>query len=242
MKENRIYNLFKRNEKQLAILLDPDKIEDENKLSVLLKNAEKAKISFIFVGGSLVSASINELSIKIRKYSKLPLILFPGNANHVTNRVDAILLLSLVSGRNPEFLIGNHVVAAPFLKKSTAEIISTGYMLIESGQITSAEYMSNTKPIPYHKADIAVATAIASEMIGHKLIFADAGSGASKSISSEMISKIKENISIPLIVGGGVRSMEDVSRIFDAGADIIVIGTAIEQNPDFLSRIIDFQL
>ena len=154
----------------------------------------------------------------------------------ISNDADGILFLSLISGRNPEYLIGNHVVAAPLLKKSKLEILPTGYILIESGNLTSVEYISNTLPIPANKVDIAVATAIAGEMLGNKLIYLEAGSGAKYHVNKNIISKVKENINIPLIVGGGIKTNEEISEVCKAGADIVVIGTAIEKEPDLLKN------
>ena len=155
----------------------------------------------------------------------------------LSNQADGILLLSLISGRNPEMLIGNHVVSAPFLKKSTLEIIPTGYMLIESGKITSASYMSNTVPIPNDKNDIAVSTATAGEMLGLKMIYMDAGSGAKTSVPNEMIQAVASSINIPLIIGGGIKTEKEIKEKFEAGADIIVVGNALEENPTFVYSI-----
>jgi len=228
--KDEIYKAFNREKKQIAILLDPDKSLDDLKLKKTILSAEENGVDYIFVGGSLISHSTDSLIQRIQLLSKIPVILFPGHAVQVSDKADAILFLSLISGRNAEFLIGNHVISAPFLKKMEIEVISTGYILIESGLQTSVEYMSNTKPIPYNKTNIAVATAIAGEMLGNKLIYLEAGSGADKGVSSEMISAVKQNISIPLIVGGGLKSKTQIKKAFDSGADIVVIGTALEKN------------
>ena len=237
MKKESIYKKFCKNKRQFAILLDPDKSLDKQKLQSTVKKAETAGVDFIFVGGSLIANSINELIARIKQFTKLPVLIFPGNASQVSKNADAILFLSLISGRNPEFLIGNHVVAAPFLKKSNIEVISTGYILVDSGVQTSVEYMSNTKPVPYNKTDIAVATALAGEMLGNKLIYLEAGSGASKAVSSKMISEVKKNISIPLIVGGGMKTKQDIETAFNSGADIVVVGTAIEEKTDLITEL-----
>lgn len=228
--KDEIYKAFNREKKQIAILLDPDKSLDDKKLKNTILSAEENGVDYIFVGGSLISHSTDSLIERIQLLSKIPVILFPGHAVQVSDKADAILFLSLISGRNPEFLIGNHVISAPFLKKMDIEVISTGYILIESGLQTSVEYMSNTKPIPYNKTNIAVATAIAGEMLGNKLIYLEAGSGADKAVSPEMISAVKQNISIPLIVGGGLKSKTQIKKAFESGADIVVIGTALEKN------------
>lgn len=236
MKQGKIHKLFGRKKKQFAVLLDPDKNLDNEKLSRIIKNAEQANVDYFFVGGSLISNSLDRLIERVKAQTELPVIIFPGHAIQVSAKADAILFLSLISGRNPEFLIGNHVISAPFIKKTNLEVIPTGYMLIESGIQTSVEYMSNSKPIPHNKNDIAVATALAGEMLGNKLIYLEAGSGAQHGVSAEMISQVKKSISVPLIVGGGLRTKQDISKAFDAGADIVVIGTAIENNPDLINR------
>jgi putative glycerol-1-phosphate prenyltransferase len=221
--------------KKISILIDPDK-QNPEQLKRLIEAAEKAKIDFFTVGGSLISVSPEETVETVKNNSDIPVILFPGSILQINNKADGILLISLISGRNPDFLIGNHVIAAPFLKKSSLEIISVGYMLIDGGVRTAVEYISNTIPIPYEKNDIAVATAVAGEMTGKKCIYMDAGSGAQKSISTKMISEVKANIDIPLIIGGGIRDAETLKNIFAAGADIAVIGTIIEQNPKLLNE------
>jgi phosphoglycerol geranylgeranyltransferase len=221
--------------KKLALLIDPD-VTGPEMLGVLLKNAEKAGVSMILVGGSLVSRPIDPLIRKIKEISSIPVLLFPGNPSQLSNSADGLLLLSLISGRNPEFLIGNHVVAAHFLKNSSLEIIPTGYMLIENGSTSSAEYISNTRPLPRNKPDLAVCTAIAGEMLGLKLIYMEGGSGAKCLIPTDIISAVKKNTGIPLLVGGGIQSADDLKMVFDSGADIAVVGTAVEQNPEILSE------
>jgi len=206
-------------------------------LSKLLELSANCAIDFFLIGGSLTSVSIEPHISYIKKHSSIPVVLFPGSLLQISEKADGILLLQLISGRNPEFLIGNHVIAAPFLKKSHIEVIPTGYMLIDSGKISSVEYISNTKPIPAEKNDIAVATAIAGEMLGLKMIYLEAGSGAPGPINLSMISDVKKNISVPLIVGGGIKSGEDLKAVFNAGADIIVMGTAIENNISLLTEI-----
>ncbi|MFP4366717.1 MAG: geranylgeranylglyceryl/heptaprenylglyceryl phosphate synthase [Bacteroidales bacterium] len=221
--------------KMLALLIDPEETGVE-KVPRLLKHACDAGVSFILVGGSLVNHPIDAFVNNIREHSSLPVILFPGNPNQLTGNADGLLLLSLISGRNPEFLIGNHVVAAQFLRRSSLEIIPTGYMLIENGNASSAEYISNTKPLPRNKSEIAISTAIAGELLGLKLIYIEGGSGACGIVPPGLISAVKENISIPLIVGGGIRTSEELLKVFDAGADIAVIGNAIEHNPELLEE------
>jgi len=225
--------------KQIAILIDPDKLNSTELLSLVSK-IETSPIDYILVGGSLLSSDqMDEYISLIKKNVDIPVIIFPGSVNQISNKADGILFLSLISGRNPEFLIGNQVIAAPLLKKSNLEILSTGYVLVDSGVQTTASYISNTTPLPRNKADIAVATALASEMIGHKLLYLDGGSGAKLEVPSEMISAVKKHIDIPLIVGGGINTKEKLETAFNSGADLIVVGTAIEKNQDFLDDIID---
>ena len=227
----------KENRKIFSVLIDPDK-QSEQSLINSINHANKAKVDLILIGGSLLKKDCLDQSISIiKKNSKIPLLLFPGNTMQLSNQADGILLLSLISGRNPEMLIGNHVVSAPFLKKSTLEIIPTGYMLIESGKITSASYMSNTVPIPNDKNDIAVSTATAGEMLGLKMIYMDAGSGAKTSVPNEMIQAVASSINIPLIIGGGIKTEKEIKEKFEAGADIIVVGNALEENPTFVYSI-----
>lgn len=223
--------------KRLALLIDPDKFEKEQFLSQI-DSANKAKVDFIFLGGSLITNGGIEASIDlIKQKTDIPIVIFPGNETHIHPKADAILFLSLISGRNADLLIGNHVHVAPLIKANKIEAIPTGYMLIESGKLTTAQYMSNTIPIPSNKADVAVATAIAGEMLGLKLIYMDGGSGAENHISEEMISKVKANIDVPLIIGGGIRNVDAAIKIAKAGADIIVIGNAAEENPSIIIDI-----
>lgn len=229
-----IIERIEKGEKMFAMLIDPDKQPKENQLKELLEMAEKAGVDFIFAGGSLISRPIDESISLLKQYSDLPVVLFPGSLWQISEKADALLFLSLISGRNPDFLIGNQVVAAPILRKTNLEIISTGYVLVDCGSRTSVEYMSNTNPIPYTKNDIAVATALAGEMLGFKAIYMDGGSGAEKPISTEMISAVRKSTKIPLIIGGGICNSEQAQNALNAGADIIVIGNAIEKNPNLL--------
>jgi putative glycerol-1-phosphate prenyltransferase len=227
--------ISKGNKKKLfALLIDPDKFNSDE----LVIAASRAQVDIILVGGSILTQGNLEKSvIRIKKNFKGSVYLFPGNFMQISNKADGILLLSLISGRNPELLIGNHVLAAPMLKQSKIEIVPTGYMLIESEKQTAALYMSNTNPIPYDKKEIAACTALAGEMLGMKLIYLDGGSGANKSISAEMIKEVRKNISIPLIIGGGIDTAEKAKAACKAGADVIVVGTAIEKNKNLLLPI-----
>ncbi len=230
--------LLRKPERKVAILIDPDK-SNLNSLARTLEICEKCGILFIMVGGSLISSSMDNCINEIKKKSILPVVLFPGSLLQISKEADAIFLLSLISGRNPEYLIGNHVIASPILRKSKLEIIPTGYMLVESGKVTSVQYISNTCPIPADKIDIAVATAVAGEMLGLKLIYLEAGSGALHPVPVEMISAVKKNISVPLIVGGGIRSQSQLDDIFNAGTDIVVIGNSLENDPDKLFKLLN---
>lgn len=221
---------FPKNKKQIALLIDPDKTTEEQ-LSKVVSISESSSVDLFLVGSSLLIQNSVEWVVEYLKGgTKIPVYLFPGNAMQVCGKADGILLLSLISGRNPEMLIGQHVLAAPSLKAANFDIHPTGYMLIESGSTTSVEYMSNTQPIPSNKSDIAVCTAMAGEQLGMKSIYLEAGSGATRTVPLSLISEVRKAISISIIVGGGIRSAEEAENICKAGADIVVIGTAFEEN------------
>lgn len=224
------------NEKLLAILLDPDKI-DLNKAGVLIEKINQSPATHIFIGGSLVENNIlDELIIKIKQNCELPIVLFPGNPSQISDKADAILFLSLISGRNPDFLIEHQVKAVPILKKTQLEIISTGYILIESGTETAVQRVSKTRPLDRNNLDLALATAQAGEMLGNKLIYLEAGSGAKQAVPLEMIKKVSQNIEIPLLVGGGIIDLQGIQKAYDSGADLVVIGTAFENDVDFFNQ------
>ncbi len=232
-----IYDGLKQKRKQFAVLIDPDKY-DASHISVLSEYANNGLIDYFFIGGSLLTEDHLDKWIDLLKANtRTPVVLFPGNTLQICPKADAILFLSLISGRNAEMLIGKHVIAAPYLKSSSLEIIPTGYMLIDSGKQTAASYMSSSQPIPYDKHDIAVCTAMAGEMLGLKLIYMDAGSGALNPVSEMMIKQVKSNISIPLIIGGGINTAEKAQKACRAGADIIVVGNAIEKKPEVIASI-----
>lgn len=232
-----LYSSLSSDKKQFAVLVDPDKYSS-SQLIDLISMARKSMVNYFFVGGSLLSEGNLGITIKVIKdNSDIPVIIFPGDELQINSQADGILLLSLISGRNPELLIGKHVIAAPYLKRSGLEILPTGYMLVDSGKATTALYMSNSMPIPANKNEIAVCTAMAGEMLGLKLIYMDGGSGADFPVPLSMIEKVKQNISVPLILGGGIRSSEAAADRFKAGADIIVVGNAIESNNKLLSEI-----
>jgi phosphoglycerol geranylgeranyltransferase len=219
--------------KSIALLIDPDK-SDNDRLSGLIKIAAESGTDYIMVGGSLTFSGTDELIRTIRSKCSVPVVLFPGNLLQLSTNADIILLLSLISGRNPELLIGNHVIAAPFLKSIKEKVVSVGYILINCGTKTSVEYISQTEAIPSDKTEIAIATAIAGEMLGLKMIYLEAGSGAKHPVPLQMIKAVKETLTIPLIVGGGIRDTKTIHDIFKAGADMIVLGNGCEQNPELL--------
>jgi phosphoglycerol geranylgeranyltransferase len=224
-------------QKQLAVLIDPDKT-DAHSLRKLAESCVENKVDYLFVGGSLLTGgSLATTLALLQSYCDLPLVLFPGSHDQVDPMADAILLLSLISGRNPEYLIGQHVTAAPKLKQSGLEIIPTGYILVESGNTTTVQYVSNTIPIPANKPEIAACTALAGEQLGMKVIFAEAGSGATHPVPVKMIENIRAEISIPLIVGGGIRTPEQAYERAVAGADLVVVGNILEKNPQLLSDL-----
>jgi putative glycerol-1-phosphate prenyltransferase len=230
----------KQGKKSMAVLVDPDKVEGPGKLKPLLNLASENCVDFFFVGGSLITTSnLSEVVQEIKENVGIPVVLFPGNSMQLDPSADAILFLSLISGRNPDLLIGQHVVAAPILKNNHIEVMPTGYILINSGKITSVAYISNTMPIPDDKYSLAACTAMAGEMLGLQLIYLDAGSGAEKEISSKMISTVRKAIELPLIVGGGINTTQKALAALEAGADMIVIGNAIEKNPNLLIEISD---
>lgn len=226
-----LLNLNRR--KTIALLIDPDK-HDVDSLIRTVEIADKAGVEFILFGGSIISSHLPCAIDIIKQHTGKPVFLFPGSLLQLSCQADGIFLLSLISGRNPELLIGNHVQAAPFLKKSRMEIIPVGYILVGQGGRTSVEYMSQTVPVPAEKTDIAVATAIAGEMLGLKAIYLEAGSGADRHIGCNLVNAVKTNISIPLIVGGGIRTPQQAQTLFSAGADVLVIGSAAEKDPEIL--------
>lgn len=236
---NKIQENTKGARKSLAVLIDPDDL-DESGLVQCLNRCIENKVDYIFVGGSHVTSNfIHEAVSFIKSYTNIPCVLFPGNAIQISAEADAILFISLISGRNPELLIGQHVVAAPVIKKSNLEVIPTGYMLVNSGRPTSASYMSNSQPLPNDKPNLAASTALAGEMLGMQLIYLDAGSGAEEPIAQRIIRSVKSNTSVPLIVGGGLNTKEKIKRAYEAGADIVVIGNGVQKNLDLMTEASD---
>lgn len=223
--------------KKLAVLIDPDRLR-LGKMEQLVSLSVKAGVDYFFIGGSLiVSNHLDQCLESIRKQCDIPLILFPGDSFQLSYRADGILFLSLISGRNAELLIGKHVITAPYLNLSPLEVIPTGYMLVDGGVPTTVSYISNTSPIPANKDDVAVCTALAGEMLGLKLIYLDAGSGANRPVSESMISAVRGAVNVPIIVGGGITTPELARRNVEAGADIIVVGNAFESDPSLVISI-----
>ena len=220
--------------KSIALLLDPDKAKGES-LVRLLKIAEQNNTDYILAGGSLTFTDIDTLIDSVRKLTSIPVVLFPGNLLQLTTKADLIMLLSLISGRNPDLLIGNHVIAAPHLKNEMEKLVPVGYTLISCGSKTSVEYISQTEAIPSDKPEIAAATALAGEMLGLKMIYLEAGSGAAHHVPIDLIRTVRNTISIPLAVGGGIRNSTQIKEIFDAGANLIILGNGCEKNPELLA-------
>jgi phosphoglycerol geranylgeranyltransferase len=241
MQQGQVLTQFKalkaNKQKGFAVLIDPDNITPKQ-AAATAQICQDSKVDYIFFGGSLmVSNHVDECIKSIKAETNIPVVIFPGSPHQVSGYADALLYLSLISGRNPELLIGQHVVSAPFVKASGLEIISTGYMVVDGGAPTTVSYMSGSLPIPYDKNDIAMCTAMAGEMLGKHIIYLDAGSGAKNAATESMINKVANNIQIPLIVGGGIRDAEKAYLNCKAGADIIVVGNAIEKDANFIKEV-----
>jgi len=222
-------------DKSVALLLDPDKVTEAG-LMKIIGIAEESRADYILAGGSITFTSTDSLIEKVKSLCNIPVILFPGNLLQLSRKADAILLLSLISGRNPELLIGNHVIAAPYLRDIKERLISVGYILIGCGNKTSVEYISQTDAIPPDKTDIAVATALAGEMLGLDMIYLEAGSGAPNPVPASIIKAVRDEISIPLATGGGIRSREEIREAFMAGANLVILGNGCEKNPALLTE------
>lgn len=223
--------------KSFAVLIDPDDTSIDN-CRKLVNIANESKVDYFFVGGSLITSSnMSAIIACIKNNCQIPVVIFPGNSMHLDSNADALLFLSLISGRNPEYLIGQHVIAAPMLKRSKLEILPTGYVLVDSGKQTTVNYISNTTPVPADKPSVAASTAMAGEMLGLKLIYMDGGSGAETPISAKMIATVRKSVECPIIVGGGIKNTEKAKTALDAGADLIVVGNSIEDNPTLIIDI-----
>jgi phosphoglycerol geranylgeranyltransferase len=239
--QNRIYESLvvkkSKGEKSFAVLVDPDKVDAEA-IDELISLAVEARVDYLLVGGSLViSNHLDEVVKRFKDNCAIPIILFPGSPSQISKYADALLYLSLISGRNADLLVGQHVISAPFVKQSGLEIMSTGYMVIDGGAPTTVSYISNATPIPADKNEIAMCTAMAGEMLGMKLIYMDSGSGAKRPISETMIHVVAKNISVPLVVGGGITTPEKAYLNCKAGADVIVVGNAIEKDTSLIKEM-----
>lgn len=232
-----VYSHLSTSRSQLAVLIDPDN-QTPDSLRDMTARINAARVDMILVGGSLLLEDRFEETIRLlKRETSVPVVIFPGNNYQVSRAADAILLLSLISGRNPEYLIGQHVVAAPHIRESGLEVIPTGYMLIDGGRVSTTSYMTQTVPIPHDKADIAVATAMAGELLGLRAIYMEAGSGAKQSIPTEMLTAVRRAISIPIITGGGIRTPEQAEALAQAGSNLIVVGNILEKQPELLLEI-----
>lgn len=229
----------RQGKKSFAVLIDPDKV-NKPMLDELTDLCASAKVDYLLVGGSLViSNHLDECVQHIKQNCSIPVILFPGSPSQISKYADALLYLSLISGRNPELLIGQHVVSAPFVRQSGLEIMSTGYIVVDGGAPTTVSYISNASPVPSDKNEIAMCTAMAGEMLGMKLIYMDSGSGAKRAISESMIEAVAKSIAAPLIIGGGIRDAEKAYLNCKAGADVIVVGNAIEKDASLIKEMSD---
>lgn len=227
---------------QLALLIDPEKTKNEELLRELIKKAEFAAIDFFFIGGSTVTRKeIETVVFFVKTHSTIPVVLFPGSGNQLSEHADALLFLNLISGRNPDFLIGHHVSCAEEVLEMDIEVIPTSYLLIDGGKMTSVAYVSQTTPIPRENKGISLKTGIAGYLMGQKLTYFDAGSGAHHSVPTQLIEELKRKIDTPVIVGGGIKSLEQIKSFRNAGANVIVIGNKIEENIDFLLDIEAYQ-
>jgi phosphoglycerol geranylgeranyltransferase len=233
---NNIIHKANAGKKQLAYLLDPDNYQG-NKLLKAIDLIGETNPDMVLVGGSIVHGNTGLLVDALKSSISQPVVLYPGSLLQLAPNADGILFISLISGRNPELLIGNHVVAAPIIKQTNMEVIPTGYMLIDGGNVTSVQYMSNTMPIPSDKTDIAVATALAGQYLGMKMIYLDGGSGALRPVPAQMIAHVKSQLTIPLMVGGGINTAEKAETACNAGADILVIGNAVEKDATLLAEM-----
>ncbi|MHB8261914.1 MAG: phosphoglycerol geranylgeranyltransferase [Bacteroidia bacterium] len=227
----KIISAYNKKQPQLAVLIDPDKFNLQ-----LIELANQCNVHYFFVGGSkLTNGNMEKTIEKIKKHSKVPVIIFPGDEKQVSAKADAVLFLSLLSGRNPDYLIGKQVLAAPFIKQNKLECISTAYILVEGNKKSTTQKVTNTKPLSDTRTIIH--TAMAAELLGFKTIYLEAGSGAKKNINTALIKKVKQNISIPLLVGGGIDSVVKAKQSLKSGADILVVGNALERNSILLTQL-----
>ncbi len=234
-----VYKNIKNQRKMLAVLLDPDIVRDEEATNRIISLLYENSPNFIFVGGSHTTFHVDLLIDKLKQKLQIPIVLFPGDASQFTPKADALLNISLLSGRNADFLIGQHVVSAKAIKESGIEVIPTAYLLIDGGRTSSVEYMSDTRPIPRDKNQIALSTALAGELLGMQMVYLEAGSGALLPVSGEMIRYVKNNISIPLIVGGGIRKQDQLREAYSSGADLVVVGNVFEAEPEKIKSFVE---
>ncbi|CAH8284553.1 putative glycerol-1-phosphate prenyltransferase [Mariniflexile fucanivorans] len=224
-------------EKLLAVLIDPDKFDIKHIVGFIEK-LNQSIATHIFVGGSTVKENVTDFLVsEIKKYTELPVVLFPGDVTQITNKADGLLFLSLISGRNPEYLIGQHVASISKLKNTNLEVIPTGYILIENGKETAVQRVTETQPMPKNNIQNIIDTAKAGEFLGMKLIYLEAGSGAKYAVTTEIISLVKQELQIPLIVGGGIRTKKQLDKAYKAGADLVVVGTAFEEDESFFEEL-----
>lgn len=231
-------NPLKREQKQFAWLIDPERSKNQRLAEVLQRFPERHPDFFLIGGSLLLEEHLHDTLQTLRAHSEKPLILFPGNLMQISPRADAILFLSLISGRNPEFLIGQHIQAAPLVKEAGLTPIPTGYLLVDGGVTTAVHYLTQTLPLPRHKPELAAVTALAGEQLGQQAIYLEAGSGARYPVPSEMIRHVREQIRIPLLVGGGIRTTEAATRAWHSGADVVVVGSVLESKPELLPHFI----
>ena len=235
---NNILHAIKKEERLLAVLIDPDKMKLIQTSEFMCK-VNQSIATHIFVGGSTVEEQKTDILIsEIKTHTDLPVVIFPGDSAQITGNSDALLFLSLISGRNPDYLIGKQIEAVPILRNIDIEVIATGYLLIENGKETSVEKVSKTKPMKTANIQSIIDTAIAGEFLGMKLIYLEAGSGAKNPVNAKIIKSVKKELNIPLIVGGGIKSKEQLENAYNAGADLVVIGTAFENDTSFFNELV----
>ena len=232
-----ILGSIEKGERLLAVLIDPDKMEIEQIPKFMVK-VNSSIVSHVFIGGSEVKKEACDHVVSIvKQHTQLPIVLFPGDVTQITDKADGLLFLSLISGRNPEYLIGKHVESISKLKRTNLEVISTGYILVENGKETSVQRVTGTKPLPRDNPKEIVDTAHAGQLLGMKLMYLEAGSGASEPVTTGIIKEVKKTIDIPLIVGGGIKSKSQLEMTFNSGADLVVIGTAFEEDLSFFDEL-----